>query len=47
MEIHIKHYELAGELRDIVARYVTENTEKIMDIDYLVPPESFEFALWT
>lgn len=47
MEIHIKHYELAGELRDIVARYVTENTEKIMGIDYLVPPESFEFALWT
>ena len=28
MEIHIKHYELAGELRDIVARYVTENTER-------------------
>lgn len=47
LRILSKHHECTDELKNIVANYIKQNTDKIMNVDYLVKPESLSFALWS
>jgi len=42
-----KHLELSKEIGDLVEKYINQNKEEIMNINYLSRPDSLSFILWS